>query len=231
MTLRAALLALLSSVVTLWPIRNAEAQTDWHVAINAAAILSAQGSGSARLAVNPGFPQPGVSGSAPGLTMGAAIFPSPSFGVGVEISDTGLLDGVQSTAGVIVMMRTVEHHDLIISVPIHYRFQAGQHVQLDAMGGFDYVKERTVVREAYSKGPPGAFGLFGPYGPETPVNEQTVGVVAGFDAAFVVGPHIALGPTLRIHFIDRADAGLGIEGTLGLASAVVRVGGGVRLTF
>ncbi len=93
-----------------------------------------------------------MSGSAPGLTVGGAIFPSPSFGIGAEVSDTGLLDAVQRTAGFIVTMRTVEHHDLIISVPIHYRFQAGQHLQLDAVGGFELVSVQRNVHDSLDTG-------------------------------------------------------------------------------
>ena len=178
---------------------------------------------------SPGVPKPAVGGSAPGFIVGADVSLARGFGVGVEISDTTRFETVQTSGGVTPFQSIDRHHDLIVSGVFHVDRAVISRMTVNVLGGVSYVREDTLVRTAM-----GTFlGPFGPYGPEFPSTRDTIGGVAGVDLDVRVSRHVGVGPTFRAHFIDRARLGEYREANsgLGLASVVVRLGGGIRVMF
>jgi hypothetical protein len=217
----------LASVAT-----TASAQDPWRIAIGAAAIYSTQESQSLVNQATPGVPRPGVGGSAGGVVITGEIALTPVVGVGVEFTETDRFATIQTTSGVYVSKSEHRYRDVLVS-PVLFYFHPplGERVRVGVVGGVSFVQEDDLVRTATA--PPGSGGPFGPYGAEQSITRSTFAGTGGLDIAVLVSRHVSVGPTFRAHFISRAALGESFSSTSGLslAAAVLRVGGGIKVSF
>ncbi len=223
-------LLLMCACVSLGFANAAIAQDNWRAAVTGAAIYSTQDSQSFSRQLDPGVPQPAVGGSAPGLVVGAEIAMRPALGVGVEVSQIGRFETIQTTRGTFVSQTDNNHRDLIVSAVAFGHERWGARVTATVAGGFSFVQEDTTFRTATA--PPGSSGPFGPYGTEQSATRNTYGGLVGFDLPISITSHLSFGPTFRAHFIRRAHLGdADPNAGLGLATAVFRAGVAARVVF
>ena len=209
----------------------AVAQADWRFAISANGIYSTQEPRDLGLLVNsPSIPRPGIGGSAAGVSVNALFPMTRRLGIGIEVSDTGCFEGIQTgrsgSGG--TDQRDQCFSDLIISGLLQVRQQAGPRVELDFVAGAGLVFESRTMRIATH---PFGGSSFGPYGPESSSTAGSTGVTAGMDIGIRLSRHLSVGPTLRLHVIARGDPGATATEFFSLANEVIRVGAGARVTF
>jgi hypothetical protein len=233
MNRRAPFVVVITSVFVSTASLSAGAQDEPRVAIGAAVIYSTQSTSALDNQVSPGFPKPGVGGSAAGLVVGTEVGATPTFGVGFELSYPARFEATQHAGGAGPAFRSVDQHrDVILSGLFHFHQQRTGLAWFDGVAGVSYVKEDTITQEYIA--PPGSIGPFTMNGPETSVTRNALGVTVGFDVGLQIGPHFSLVPTLRSHIVNRAnagDSGAGRSSTLGLANTVWRLGVGARVAF
>ena len=194
--------------------------------------LTASTQGSERPGSSPSFPTSGVGGTAAGLVVDAGGYLATRLSVGFEASIPARFESIQETDYFLVFRTASQHRDVVLSGLFHVHASHGGRVGFAIVGGPAVVREDTLQRTAYKSGPPlGVTGDFGPFGPETSVARWTVGVTAGGDVAVRLGTHVSVVPQLRCHWIERAEAGEGDSGVLGLSSWVWRPAVDLRATF
>ena len=187
---------------------------------------------SERPGSSPSFPTSGVGGTALGLAVEAGGFLSRRVSIAFEASIPARIESIQETDYFLVFRTESRHRDLILSGLFHAHLGADKRVRISLVGGPSVVRESTLQRTAYqSRVPPDITAPFGPYGLETSFARWTVGLTGGADIDVPVAAHVSLVPQLRFHWIQRAEAGEGDSGFLGLSPRVWRPALGVRASF
>ncbi len=220
----------LASIVGIGSVGNVSAQDNWHAALGVSAIYSTQPAGTIPGGGDPGVPNPAISGSAAGFVVDGEIKVSRILGIGVEVSDPARFTAIQTAGRSPITQVENRHRDLIVSALAQFHFPIASRVALVVVGGASYIQEDTLQRIATM---PSSSSTFGSYGPERSFTRDTFGGTGGLALEFRVARHLSLGPTLRAHYIHRAELFQEESGgaILGLSPMAFRFGGTMRVTF
>ncbi len=223
--------ATLCFLTTLFWAGGATAQPAPPITIDVGALYTVQPQTESPSAADPAYPRPGVGGRAIGFVAGAAVPIASRVGLGVELSDPGRFDAVQTTSGFSVARIDNRHRDLIISGLLHIHPRPGtSRISLDGVAGLSVVREDTVQQTAYA--PPGSHGPYDPIAPEQHITRTTYGVTGGVDLDISVGQHFSLVPQARVFLISREQSPSGTESaTLGLSPLVFRAAVAIQASF
>ena len=210
----------------------ARAQNVSHGSVDAGVLYSFQG-GATPPTTDPSFPQPGIGGSAFGLTASGTVALATAVDVGAELSVPARFDAIQTSGGTSPFAQIDnQHRDSILSalVRIHPRSWQSSRVRVDAVGGFSFVWEDTLQQTEY--GAPGATAPSSPHGPQVDISRTTKGVMGGVGVEFPLSAHLSVVPEARFYWIAREDPSDGTPSALlGLSPFVFRAAATLRVSF
>jgi hypothetical protein len=174
--------------------------------------------------------QPGVGGTAFGVSGDIGAFLAQRVSLAFEVSVPARFESIQHTGDPTAAQIDNQHRDLVFSGLFHFHVTSSGPIRIALVAGPSLVREDTSQRIAYA--PSFQSTNFGPYGPETALTRWTVGLSGGADIGFQVGRRVQIVPQLRLHWVDRASFGTDDESvTLSLGSIIIQPAVGVRFSF
>ncbi|SRR5712692_1855784 len=231
MKTQAAMPIVLMFIAMLGRTAPAAAQGESRVTIGIGGMYSLQQSQPAA-STDPGYPQPGIGGSAFGVIVDGTVALSPIVDLGFEFSDPARLEALQTTTGFLASQTDNQHRDLIISELVHFheRQRNAHAVKFDEVVGFSWIRESTLQRRAYA--PAGSSGPYSAFGPKLEIARTTFGLTGGIDIDFAAGRHVSVVPQFRLHWIAGDDDNGGSSSALlHLDPLVLRAALTVRARF
>jgi hypothetical protein len=193
-------------------------------------LVSTQGShvqGSA-----PSLPTTGAGGTTVGVGLEAGAFLTPRIALGVEVSVPHRFTSIQETDYSRVFQQKSRHRDVALSGVVRTVLGSSSRLRVDLVAGGSVINESTQQqRRDQQSSLPMYPPVFGPYSDEYSFARWTVGALAGADVEMSIGPHIALVPQIRAHFIRRSSDPSQQGWALGLNTFVLRPALLVRTTF
>ncbi len=172
--------------------------------------------------------QPGVGGTAFGVSGDIGAFLSRSVSLAFEVSVPARFETIQYT-GIPTLQIDNQHRDVVFSGLFHFHVTSSGPIRIALVAGPSVVREDTLQRTASA---PFQSTNFGPYGAETALTRWTFGLSGGADIGFQVSRRVQIVPEFRLHWIDRASFGTGDESaTLSLGSIIIQSAVGVRFSF
>jgi hypothetical protein len=131
-----------------------------------------------------------------------------------------------------VFQQKSRHRDVTLSGIVRTALGSSSRLRANLVAGGSVVNERTQQQRRDQQGPlPTYPPAFGPYSDEYLFARWTLGVLAGADVEMSIGPHVALVPQIRAHFIRRSSDPSEQEWALGLNTLVLRPALSVRTKF
>lgn len=172
---------------------------------------------------NPSLPTTGIGGSAVGGAFGIDITASRRVGIDAELSLSGYLDDYQEA---IKYHNKVRHRDTILSGLVRIRFLLGALVRVEPVAGMGVAFADTLVSTSRQVFVPlehyEDFSEYVPWGSGGTRPALSFGV----DVPIGRG-HVAVVPTLRVHYIFRDE----VNEQIGVGGWSIRPGIGVSVRF
>jgi len=196
----------------------------------ASGLVSIQGShvqGSA-----PSLPTTGAGGTTVGVGLEAGAFLTPRIALGMEVSLPRHFTSIQETDYSRVFQQKSRHRDVVLSAVVRAVLGASSRLRVDLIAGSSVISESTQQQRRDQQSPlPSYPPVFGPYSDEYSFARWTLGGLVGADVEMAIGPHVALVPQIRAHFIQRSSDPSEQGWALGLNTLVLRPALLVRTTF
>jgi hypothetical protein len=171
--------------------------------------------------------KPGTGGSAFGIDAEWGGFVTRALSVSVELSLPARFEVVRS-AGIPNERFDTHYRDVMVSVLVHAHTPRVGRVRAAAVGGAGFVRESAVFRTAFA---PFGSNAYGPDGPEQMQANTTGGLVFGGDIELFVTKHVVIGPQMRVHWVNRADAPGDPMWSYALGSWLWRPALGLRIVY